>query len=118
MATYNINCPHCGGTLEVQDEWAGMETTCPLCSNAFVIPRRETSPFGQGRRATPPSLPPPVRRAMPATSPQNRPETWAENSVQPQTDTKVRKKSSALFIIVGIVIIIILLKLTEHFLAL
>ena len=41
MATFNVNCPHCGGTLEVQDEWAGMETTCPLCSTPLIIPRRE-----------------------------------------------------------------------------
>ena len=41
MATFSINCPHCGGTLEVQDEWAGMETACPLCSKAFIVPRRE-----------------------------------------------------------------------------
>ena len=44
MAAYNINCPHCSGTLEVQEEWAGMETTCPLCRNAFVIsPRKKPS---------------------------------------------------------------------------
>ena len=41
MATFSVNCPHCGGTLEVQDEWAGMETACPLCSKAFIVPRRE-----------------------------------------------------------------------------
>ena len=41
MATFSINCPHCGGTLEVQDEWAGVETACPLCSKAFIVPRRE-----------------------------------------------------------------------------
>ncbi len=44
MATFNIICPHCGGTLEVQDEWAGAESTCPLCRKTFVVPRRENLP--------------------------------------------------------------------------
>ena len=38
MANYDINCPHCGGELEVEDEWAGMEVTCPSCQNDFVVP--------------------------------------------------------------------------------
>ena len=44
MATFNIICPHCGGLLEVQDEWAGAESTCPLCRKTFVVPRRENLP--------------------------------------------------------------------------
>ena len=44
MATFNIICPHCGGQLEVQDEWAGSESTCPLCSKVFTVPRRENLP--------------------------------------------------------------------------
>ena len=54
MATFNVNCPHCGGTLEVQDEWAGMETACPLCSKAFIVPRRSI-----------PAAPPTPRAAVP-----------------------------------------------------
>ena len=44
MATFNIICPHCGGQLEVQYEWAGAESTCPLCRKTFVVPRRENLP--------------------------------------------------------------------------
>ena len=44
MAMYNISCPKCGGTLEVQEDWSGMETECPLCRNAFVIPPRQQPP--------------------------------------------------------------------------
>ena len=40
MANYNINCPHCGTELEVQDEWTGMEMSCPSCQNAFTVPPR------------------------------------------------------------------------------
>ena len=40
MAAFNIQCPHCGSELEVQDEWANMETTCPICNNPFIIPSR------------------------------------------------------------------------------
>ena len=54
MAAFNINCPHCGGTLEVQDEWADMETACPLCSKAFIVPRRAI-----------PAAPPVPRAAVP-----------------------------------------------------
>lgn len=60
MAAFNINCPHCGEALEVQDEWAKMETACPFCEKAFIIPSRATPPLGQGRQATPPP-PPPVQ---------------------------------------------------------
>ena len=45
MAACNINCPHCGGTLEVQEDWIGMETECPLCQKAFVIPPRREIPI-------------------------------------------------------------------------
>ena len=38
METFNIKCPHCNGELEVNTEWIGMETACPICSKAFVIP--------------------------------------------------------------------------------
>ena len=40
MAVFEIKCPHCGGSLEVQDEWVDMETSCPVCGKAFVIPRQ------------------------------------------------------------------------------
>ena len=43
MAEFEIKCPHCGGSLEVQDEWVDMETSCPVCGKAFVIPQRPTA---------------------------------------------------------------------------
>jgi len=56
MAKYNISCPKCGGTLEVQEDWSGMETECPLCRNAFVIPPRNNPPVQPVARAvTPPA---------------------------------------------------------------
>ena len=48
MATFNINCPHCGGTLEVQDEWGGMAVNCPFCGKSLVVPRRESGPAQPG----------------------------------------------------------------------
>ncbi len=41
MAAFNISCPHCEGALEVQDEWADMEMTCPYCKKTFIVPRRD-----------------------------------------------------------------------------
>jgi len=54
MAAYDINCPHCGGTLEVQEDWSGVETECPLCQNAFVIPPRKKPPAPAVRCVEPP----------------------------------------------------------------
>lgn len=42
MPSFNIKCPFCSVVLEVQDEWAGMETNCPECQNAFIIPQRDS----------------------------------------------------------------------------
>ena len=38
MAAFTLACPHCGTELEVQDEWTGMEMSCPSCQNDFVVP--------------------------------------------------------------------------------
>ena len=38
MAKFNVNCPHCGTTLEVQDEWTGKAVRCPGCQNSFTVP--------------------------------------------------------------------------------
>ena len=43
MSSFNCNCPHCGGVLEAQDEWRGMEAECPLCHGAFTIPAADAS---------------------------------------------------------------------------
>lgn len=32
-----IYCPHCHSTLEAEEDWIGMETTCPSCNQEFEI---------------------------------------------------------------------------------
>lgn len=44
MGTFNTNCPHCNGELEVQDEYIGMTLECPLCQSEFVLQKKETAP--------------------------------------------------------------------------
>jgi len=34
-----IRCPHCSQKLEVDNDWAGQEATCPSCNENFVIPQ-------------------------------------------------------------------------------
>ena len=62
MAGFDIKCPHCGAELEVQDEWANMETACPACSKTFIIPARPEvrSAVETARPAAPPPPPPPI----------------------------------------------------------
>ena len=43
MAEFEIQCPHCGTTLTVQEEWIGMNVECPLCKKNFVIERNSNS---------------------------------------------------------------------------
>ena len=38
MATFNFNCPECGNLLSGEDEWRGMESECPYCQKAIIIP--------------------------------------------------------------------------------
>ena len=38
MATFNFNCPQCGNLLSGEEEWRGMETQCPYCQKAIIIP--------------------------------------------------------------------------------
>ncbi len=40
MSKFNIGCPHCGGLLEVQDEWTGVSMICPFCRGNFIVPGR------------------------------------------------------------------------------
>ena len=41
MATFNFNCPECGNLLSGEDEWRGMESECPYCQKAIIIPVNE-----------------------------------------------------------------------------
>ena len=59
MAAFLLTCPHCGAELEVQDEWRGMEVTCPNCQNPFVIPQQE---YAAGPAMEQVPYPPPRRR--------------------------------------------------------
>ena len=38
MSSFQAGCPHCGQILELQEEWRGIECTCPACNQKFVIP--------------------------------------------------------------------------------
>lgn len=38
MATFNFNCPQCDNLLSTEDEWRGMESECPYCKKAILIP--------------------------------------------------------------------------------
>ena len=53
MAEFEMECPHCGEKLTVQDEWAGMEATCPFCQGDIIVRRRNParSPHTQRPRA-------------------------------------------------------------------
>ena len=37
MNKFEIQCPHCGTTLTVQEEWIGMNVECPECKNEFTV---------------------------------------------------------------------------------
>lgn len=45
---FHFRCPHCNAKLEAEDDWSGMETQCPQCSQNITIVK--TSPV-------PPPLP-------------------------------------------------------------
>ena len=35
---FYFRCPHCNTELEAEYDWAGMETSCPNCSQTITIP--------------------------------------------------------------------------------
>ena len=35
---YNIQCPHCGNILTVEEEWAGQQSFCSHCHLQLTIP--------------------------------------------------------------------------------
>ena len=39
MAEFIQKCPHCNTKLQMQDEWIGMEVTCPHCQNNVIVSR-------------------------------------------------------------------------------
>ena len=38
MAAFLMNCPRCRTELEMQDEWAGIQVTCPICQTQIIVP--------------------------------------------------------------------------------
>ena len=38
MMKYNIQCPHCGNILTVEEEWAGQQSFCSHCHLQLTIP--------------------------------------------------------------------------------
>lgn len=38
MNTFSFRCPHCGIEMEAQEEWRGLESSCPGCGKTIKIP--------------------------------------------------------------------------------
>ena len=49
--TFHFRCPHCNVKLEAEDDWNGMETQCPQCSQNIKIVK--TSPVPPPLPSTP-----------------------------------------------------------------
>ena len=67
MSSFKIRCPHCGRKLELEEEWRGMECTCPVCDRDFVVPADTPAPPPKPPVLTvsPPQL---IRPVAPKTS--------------------------------------------------
>jgi len=39
-----FSCPHCGQHIEAEENWAGIETNCPTCSQKLTIPHASSEP--------------------------------------------------------------------------
>ena len=53
MAEFETKCPHCGATLQAQDELIGMDVECPACQKTFKI----SPPNPDEGKSTPPPFP-------------------------------------------------------------
>ena len=47
MGNFNSRCPHCGITLEVQQNWIGMDVSCPKCGKNFTVQTPHPSPSAE-----------------------------------------------------------------------
>ena len=47
--SFHFRCPNCNAKLEAEDDWVGLETTCPNCSQTITIRRLD------GEEKIPPS---------------------------------------------------------------
>lgn len=61
------NCPYCDAPLEIPDDLAGAEVTCPSCGEAFVASADEPQPPSSrpGPRPMPRQMPKPKRAPHP-----------------------------------------------------
>lgn len=53
--SFNFECPHCNVNLEAEDEWDGLETTCPGCARNITIHRESEEEKAQDKLLQPPS---------------------------------------------------------------
>jgi hypothetical protein len=44
-----FNCPGCGGTFRVEEQFAGQESTCTKCGARFDVPGQPLSPLGRAK---------------------------------------------------------------------
>ena len=35
--SFHFRCPHCNAKLEAEDDWVGLETSCPQCNQNITI---------------------------------------------------------------------------------
>ena len=35
--SFEAKCPNCGETFDAQDDWHGIETSCPSCNDLFIV---------------------------------------------------------------------------------
>jgi len=115
---YRMNCPHCGGELEVRDEWVDMETTCPLCQNSFVIPRRQKPApaanrpvpvlkINKPRSSTPPPPPPSAPDVPGYVPPTDLPPLSDLSSSDDEDARKLTWVKPALKILVVVVLVVV-----------
>ena len=45
--TFDFKCPNCATLVQAEDEWIGMEASCPNCNNTISV----TKPLGQSPAA-------------------------------------------------------------------
>ena len=59
MADFQMKCPRCGADMTVNDQWAGMQVSCPVCKSPVAVPQQgaqnnfgypnNSMPYGQVR---------------------------------------------------------------------
>jgi hypothetical protein len=54
-----FQCPSCGQPIEIDDEWAGQEVSCPFCRKVVTAPANSTWHATRIPQAAPLVLPPP-----------------------------------------------------------